>query len=211
MKGAGRNAEIIAEAMEYIQKGFDLLNQVERTAEPISEVMPAQIGPWTCGEDLAYSMVEDAQADLDGVLVHLDAGRGLFAGKRVFSREAEKYLDDLHVKYDDEDLDLDEYSEYDPLVFPGDVPEEDMKIIRALAELERDGLLETMRTTGKFVTQDQERISEIRSTLAADSIRILIGNLKSLGLTEDQILAALEQSLKEEKKTDGTINREDIG
>ena len=71
--------------------------------------------------------------------------------------------------------------------------------------------LETMRTTGKFVTQDQERISEIRSTLAADSIRILIGNLKSLGLTEDQILAALEQSLKEEKKTDGTINREDIG
>ena len=82
---------------------------------------------------------------------------------------------------------------------------------KALAELERDGLLETMRTTGKFVTQDQERISEIRSTLAADSIRILIGNLKSLGLTEDQILAALEQSLKEEKKTDGTINREDIG
>ena len=82
---------------------------------------------------------------------------------------------------------------------------------KALAELERDGLLETVRTTGKFVTQDQERINEIRSTLAADSIRILIGNLKSLGLTEDQILAALEQSLKEEKKTDGTINREDIG
>ena len=82
---------------------------------------------------------------------------------------------------------------------------------KALAELERDGLLETMRTTGKFVTQDQERINEIRNTLAADSIRILIGNLKSLGLTEDQILAALEQSLKEEKKTDGTINREDIG
>ena len=82
---------------------------------------------------------------------------------------------------------------------------------KALAELERDGLLEPVRTTGKFVTQDQERINEIRNTLAADSIRILIGNLKSLGLTEDQILAALEQSLKEEKKTDGTINREDIG
>ena len=80
---------------------------------------------------------------------------------------------------------------------------------KALAELERDGLLETVRTTGKFVTQDQERINEIRNTLAADSIRILIGNLKSLGLTEDQILAALEQSLKREETTDGTINRED--
>ena len=103
MKGAGRNAEFIAEAIAYLQKGLDLLNLVERTAEPISEVMPAQIGPWTCGEDLAYSMVKDAQTDLEGVLAHLDAGRGLFAGKRVFFREAEKYLDDLHVKYDDED------------------------------------------------------------------------------------------------------------
>lgn len=70
---------------------------------------------------------------------------------------------------------------------------------KALAELERDGLLETMRTTGKFVTHDQERIGEIRRALAADSIRILIGNLRSLGLTEDQILAAVGQSLKEDR------------
>lgn len=162
MKGAGRNAELIAEAIEYIQRGLDLLNRVERTAEPISEVMPAQIGPWTCGEDLAYSMVEDAQADLDGVLVHLDAGRGLFAGKRVFSREAEKYLDDLHVKYDDEDLDLDEYPEYDPLVFPGDVPEEDMKIIRALAELEREHIA-LDRRIGKIDISDFLNLDEVTS------------------------------------------------
>ena len=70
---------------------------------------------------------------------------------------------------------------------------------RALAELERDGLLETVRTTGKFVTQDEELISRIRSELAAESIRALIGNLKSLGLTEDQILAEVERSLKEER------------
>jgi hypothetical protein len=161
MKGAGRNAEIIAEAIEYIQRGLDLLNRVERTAEPISEVMPAQIGPWTCGEDLAYSMVEDAQADLDGMLEHLDAGRGLFAGKRVFSREAEKYLDDLHVKYDDEDLDLDEYPEYDPLVFPGDVPEEDMKIIRALAELEREHIAMDRRI-GKIDISDFLRLEQFK-------------------------------------------------
>ena len=67
---------------------------------------------------------------------------------------------------------------------------------RALAELERDGLLETVRTTGKFVTQDEELISRIRSELAAESIRALIGNLKSLGLTEDQILAEVERSMK---------------
>ena len=68
---------------------------------------------------------------------------------------------------------------------------------KALAELERDHLLETVRTTGKFVTQDQELISRTRSELAAESIRDLIGNLKSLGLTKEQILEAVEQSLKE--------------
>ena len=68
---------------------------------------------------------------------------------------------------------------------------------RALAELEREGLLETVRTTGKFVTEDQELISRTRSDLAADSIRALIGSLKNLGLTEDQILAEVEHSLKD--------------
>ena len=58
---------------------------------------------------------------------------------------------------------------------------------RALTELERDGLLETIRTTGKFVTQDQERIGNLRRELAEDSIRVLIRNLRSLGLTKDQI------------------------
>ena len=69
---------------------------------------------------------------------------------------------------------------------------------RALAELERDGLLETVRTTGKFVTQDQELINRVRNSLAADSIRALVSGLKSLGLTEEQILTEVERSLKED-------------
>lgn len=68
---------------------------------------------------------------------------------------------------------------------------------RALAELEREGLLVTVRTTGKFVTEDQELISRTRSDLAADSIRALIGSLKNLGLTEEQILKEVEHSLKD--------------
>jgi DNA-binding transcriptional regulator YhcF (GntR family) len=68
---------------------------------------------------------------------------------------------------------------------------------RALAELEREGLLETVRTTGKFVTEDQELISRTRNELAADSIRALIGSLKNLGLTEEQILKEVEHSLKD--------------
>ena len=40
---------------------------------------------------------------------------------------------------------------------------------RALAELEREGLLETVRTTGKFVTEDKELISRMHR--GADSER----------------------------------------
>ena len=69
---------------------------------------------------------------------------------------------------------------------------------RALTELERDSLLETVRTTGKFVTQDQERIGNLRRELAEDSIRALIRNLRSLGLTNDQILDQVRSNLKSE-------------
>ena len=66
---------------------------------------------------------------------------------------------------------------------------------RALAELERDGLLETVRTTGKFVTQEQERIENLRHELAAESIRALIEGLRELGLSDAQILDEIGQGL----------------
>ena len=47
------------------------------------------------------------------------------------------------------------------------------------------------------MTQDQELISRTRSELAADSIGALVGNLKSLGLTGEQILDEVKRSLEE--------------
>lgn len=71
---------------------------------------------------------------------------------------------------------------------------------RALAELERDGLLETVRTTGKFVTQDKARIERLREELAADSIRALFRGLRNLGMKDDAILAAVRRWSAEERK-----------
>jgi len=67
---------------------------------------------------------------------------------------------------------------------------------RALAQLERDGLLETMRTTGKFVTEDQEKIRSLRSALAAGSIQALVQRLRSLGLNDEQILEEVAHRLE---------------
>ena len=69
---------------------------------------------------------------------------------------------------------------------------------RALAELEREGLLETVRTTGKFVTQDRERIDRLRSELAAGSIHALVRSLRNLGLSDDQILDEVRRDLDEQ-------------
>lgn len=39
---------------------------------------------------------------------------------------------------------------------------------KALSELERDGLVKSQRTSGRFVTEDKEKIMEIAKTLAYD-------------------------------------------
>lgn len=66
---------------------------------------------------------------------------------------------------------------------------------RALAELERSGLLETVRTTGKYVTQDDGRICRLREELAADSIDALIRGLRELGLEDRQIIEEVERGI----------------
>ena len=66
---------------------------------------------------------------------------------------------------------------------------------RALAELERDGLLETVRTTGKYVTQNNERISVLREELAAESIDALIEGLRGLGLQDEKIVEEVKRRI----------------
>ena len=52
---------------------------------------------------------------------------------------------------------------------------------KALAELERDGLLKSQRTSGRFVTDDKEKIMEVRTTLAYDEIARMVDTISSLG------------------------------
>lgn len=71
---------------------------------------------------------------------------------------------------------------------------------RALSELERDGILYSQRTSGRFVTKDAEKIAGIKKSLAAAVIREYIGKMCRLGYTGAQISALLNDFLKEEEQ-----------
>ncbi len=64
---------------------------------------------------------------------------------------------------------------------------------RALAELERNGLVMAQRTSGRVVTDNMEMIGEVRNKLAREQIHEFIDKMKKLGFEKKEILALLEQ------------------
>ena len=58
---------------------------------------------------------------------------------------------------------------------------------KAFAELERGGLIVTQRTNGRTVTEDEERIREVRRRLAEGHVRDFFRRMRSLGYPEQDI------------------------
>ena len=71
---------------------------------------------------------------------------------------------------------------------------------KALSELERDGLLKSQRTAGRFATEDKEKIMEVRRTLAYDEIERMVENISSLGYRREDIPQLLERYLSAQTK-----------
>lgn len=68
---------------------------------------------------------------------------------------------------------------------------------RALAELEREGLVFSQRTSGRFVTEDKEKINTMRQGLARSEVKALKDILIKLGYLESEILGVITNNLKE--------------
>ena len=64
---------------------------------------------------------------------------------------------------------------------------------RALAELERDGLVYSQRTAGRFVTEDQAMIASAKRSLAERHIQAFLEAMTHLGYDREEILALLRQ------------------
>ena len=66
---------------------------------------------------------------------------------------------------------------------------------RALVELERQGLIRTQRTSGRFVTEDIEHIKAIRSEYATLKIKELTSALLKLGYDRKELLLLIQENL----------------
>ena len=64
---------------------------------------------------------------------------------------------------------------------------------RALADLEREGLMHSNRTSGRYVTEDKSMIAQIRKQIADERISEFLAGMSQLGFTEQEILSLLEK------------------
>ena len=70
---------------------------------------------------------------------------------------------------------------------------------KALTELERSGLVYTQRTSGRFITEDISKMTELKEQLAREQIQLFLKNMEQLGLSRDDIRRLLEKEWREEE------------
>ena len=66
-------------------------------------------------------------------------------------------------------------------------------IQRSLAELEEEHLIYTKRTSGKFVTEDDDIIHQVKQELARDKINTFVSDMEILGLKTEDIVKLLKE------------------
>lgn len=64
---------------------------------------------------------------------------------------------------------------------------------KAFAELERSGLIITQRTNGRTVTEDQQKIRDIKEALAQEHVNNFFTKMKELGYTEQEVVDLLRE------------------
>lgn len=70
---------------------------------------------------------------------------------------------------------------------------------KALAELERLGLVYTQRTSGRFITEDVEMIKGIKESIAREQISEFFESMKKLGFSAEETIRLIEKEGRELK------------
>ena len=66
---------------------------------------------------------------------------------------------------------------------------------RALAELEREALVYSQRTSGRFVTEDKELLTKMRDEWAEEKVKTFIESLMQLGYAQDEVITLIQHYL----------------
>lgn len=68
---------------------------------------------------------------------------------------------------------------------------------KALSELERNGLVFSKRTSGRFITEDKELLKQLKHDRVIELIKEFIEKMKVLGFPEEEIITLLNKTWKE--------------
>lgn len=71
---------------------------------------------------------------------------------------------------------------------------------RTFQELEREGVVETRRGLGRYVTSEEEKIMSIKKEMASDLLERFINGMQELGFTEQDITAIVAEAVKPEER-----------
>lgn len=71
---------------------------------------------------------------------------------------------------------------------------------KALGELERDGLVYTQRTAGRFITEDAAMIEQAKQRMAKENVEEFFARMRQIGYDKEETLQLLKEVAKEEEK-----------
>lgn len=71
---------------------------------------------------------------------------------------------------------------------------------RAFQELEREGLVFSQRSSGRFVTEDMEAIMKAKRDMAQEYIRSFIETMEKLGYKGEEIISLIRGGKEEDKQ-----------
>ena len=67
---------------------------------------------------------------------------------------------------------------------------------RAFMELERIGLVYSVRTNGRYITEDTTMIEELKNSVAKEKINEFLTVMQGLGYKQEEILSLMQNTLK---------------
>ncbi len=71
---------------------------------------------------------------------------------------------------------------------------------KALSELERSGLVYTQRTSGRFITEDQNMINQLKKNLAKETIETFLLQMQDIGFSKEETLSIMSETIEGENE-----------
>ena len=69
----------------------------------------------------------------------------------------------------------------------------------ALAELEREGLVYSQRTAGRFVSDNKEKTDRLQEEMTMECIKTFVAQMEKMGYKKEQIIEMLNKYISENK------------